>query len=298
MAARGKTKSKRAPGEGERAARRGYVHQDPASARLIYRHLLDRSGSPGSGSLPITPIRNIKAGTDRVWARDQRTGEMGYRLVEAQYSNPYKVTVRIAIRDAESGSEQTLLSNAIHPVFVQLPEGAAAPPSSEGHVYEGTIARGAWVDAANLKPGYRLLNDDGTWAVVEAVSSTPEPLTAYNLQVSDFHTYFVTGNAKADPIWVHNNCATPRYPTSYPNENLYFGTSSNSQFHAERHLIENNIDVPSAYDAIRADLISQPPLRVGEYKRRPVTVNGRIIEYAVIKLPDGRINVSRVTVPR
>ena len=43
MAARGKTGSKRAPGEGERAARRGYVHQDRASARLIYRHLLDRS---------------------------------------------------------------------------------------------------------------------------------------------------------------------------------------------------------------------------------------------------------------
>lgn len=34
---------KRVPGEGERAARRGYVHQDRSSARLIYRHILDRS---------------------------------------------------------------------------------------------------------------------------------------------------------------------------------------------------------------------------------------------------------------
>ncbi len=156
--------------------------------------------------LGLTPIKDIKAGTDKVWARDQQTGEMGYRLVEAQYSNPYKVTVRIAIRDAESGNQQTLVSNAIHPIFVQLPEGAAAPPSSEGHVYNGNIARGAWVDASNLKPGYRLLNDDGSWAVVAAVSSTPEPLTAYNLKVSGFHTYFVTGNAKSEPVWVHNNC--------------------------------------------------------------------------------------------
>lgn len=154
----------------------------------------------------LTPIRDIKAGTDWVWARDQRTGAMGYRLVEAQYSNPYDVTVRIVIRDVETGREQTLVSNAIHPVFVQLPEGATAPPSSEGHVYDGSIVRGAWVDAANLKPGHRLLNDDGSWAVVEAVSSTPEALTAYNLKVSDFHTYFVTGNAQAEPVWVHNTC--------------------------------------------------------------------------------------------
>lgn len=41
MAAKGK--KDRAPGEGERAARRGYVHQDRSSARLIYAALLDRS---------------------------------------------------------------------------------------------------------------------------------------------------------------------------------------------------------------------------------------------------------------
>ena len=123
-------------------------------------------------------------------------------------------------------------------------------------------------------------------------------LTAYNLKVSDFHTYFVTGDAQAEPVWVHNNCATPRYPTSYPGENLYFGTSPNSQFHTERHLIENNIDVPSAYNAIRADLNSRPQMRVGEYRRKAITVNGKTIEYAVKRLPDGRINVSRVVVPR
>jgi hypothetical protein len=33
----------RPPGEGERAARRGYLHQDRASARLVYAALLDRS---------------------------------------------------------------------------------------------------------------------------------------------------------------------------------------------------------------------------------------------------------------
>ena len=43
MTGQGQTGAKRPAGEGERAARRGYVHQDRASARLIYGHLLERS---------------------------------------------------------------------------------------------------------------------------------------------------------------------------------------------------------------------------------------------------------------
>lgn len=176
--------------------------------------------------------------------------------------------------------------------------GARRAVSLLGHRYEGSIARGAWVDAANLKVGYRLLNDDGSWAVVEEVSSTPEALTAYNLKVSGYNTYFVTGNAQAEPIWVHNNCASPQYPTSYPSENLYFGTNPHAQFHSERHLIENNIDVPSTYNAIRTDLNSRSPLRPGEYRRETISVNGRTIEYRVKRLSDGRINVGTVVVLR
>jgi hypothetical protein len=131
---------------------------------------------------------------------------MGYRLVEAHYSNPYDVTVKVSIRDAESGKDQVLVSNKIHPFFVQLPEGVTAPPSSEGHSYNGDITRGAWVDAANLKAGYRLLNDDGSWASVTGITVEQAPLTAYNLKVGDYHTYFVTGDTNASPVWVHNDC--------------------------------------------------------------------------------------------
>ena len=245
--------------------------------------------------LGLKLIKDIEVGTDQVWARDQRTGKMGYRAVEGHYSNPYDVTVRVTIRDAETGNEQVLVSNKIHPFFVQLPEGVTVPASSEGHSYDGTIARGAWVDAANLQAGYRLLNDDGSWAIVAAVVSTPEPLTAYNLKVSGFHTYFVTGNATAEPVWVHNDCKTPQYPTSYPNENLYFGQHPNQQFHSERRLLENGIDVPSTYEAIRADINSRPALKTGEYRLEIITVNGRRMQYGARRLPDGKINVGRVT---
>jgi hypothetical protein len=43
MAAMTKSVNRRVPGEGERAARRGYVHQDRSSARLLYEAIADRS---------------------------------------------------------------------------------------------------------------------------------------------------------------------------------------------------------------------------------------------------------------
>jgi filamentous hemagglutinin len=160
--------------------------------------------------LGFTQIKDIKAGEDKVWARDTETGAMGYRLVEAHYSNPYDVTVKVSINDVETNKPQTLISNKIHPFFVQLPEGEAVPESSEGHSYSGEITRGAWVDASNLKAGYRLLNDDGSWATVTGVAVESTPLTAYNLTVEGYHTYFVTGDKDASPVWVHNDCPVPQ----------------------------------------------------------------------------------------
>jgi hypothetical protein len=60
--------------------------------------------------------------------------------------------------------------------------------------------------AADLQAGDRLLNDDGTWAEVIGVEIEAEPLTAFNLTVAEFHTYFVAANENASPVWVHNDC--------------------------------------------------------------------------------------------
>jgi Pretoxin HINT domain len=87
-----------------------------------------------------------------------------------------------------------------------LPDGVTAPPSSEGHSYNGDVARGTWVDASNLKAGYRLLNDDGSWATVTGLTVENAPLTACNMKVEGYHTYFVTGSVDANPVWVHNDC--------------------------------------------------------------------------------------------
>jgi hypothetical protein len=85
--------------------------------------------------------------------------------------------------------------------------------SSEGHVYEGPLENGHWVDAADLQAGDRLLNDDGTWAEVIGVEIEAEPLTAFNLTVAEFHTYFVAANENAAPVWVHNDCFDAHFPS-------------------------------------------------------------------------------------
>ncbi len=152
---------------------------------------------------------------DLVWSRDAKTGAMGWKRVLAVYSNAYKDTVSITIRDADAGEEQVILSNKLHPFFVQIvPEDrqmlVAAPSmelSSEGHLYEGPIANGFWVDASDLKPGFRLLGADQTWSTVVSVEIANNKLTAWNLTVEDYSTYFVSGDQDSMPVWVHNNCS-------------------------------------------------------------------------------------------
>ena len=80
------------------------------------------------------------------------------------------------------------------------------------------------MDAADLLTGDRLLNDDGSWAEVVLSEVLAEPLRAYNLTVEGWHTYFVTANADAAPVWVHNDCLPDNWvPRSISNPNNWNG---------------------------------------------------------------------------
>ena len=101
------------------------------------------------------PIKDIRSDHDRVWARDEHTGAMGWRDVLAQYSNRYEETVHVTAVDTR-GQRQTITSNRIHPYFARVAAGAMLAAvsvttspvmASEGHVYAGDIAGGAWIDA-------------------------------------------------------------------------------------------------------------------------------------------------------
>ena len=150
------------------------------------------------------PIASIKVG-DKVYAKNELTGQMTYQRVQAHYNNPYDFTVYVEVID-EQGKHQTIVSNKIHPFFTQVNQGELVP-SSEGHHYKGEIQNAQWVDAQNLKAGYKLLSENNHWQTVKGVTIKAEKLSAYNLTVETDHTYFIKGaNSDLDGVWVHNNC--------------------------------------------------------------------------------------------
>ena len=89
----------------------------------------------------------------------------------------------MTIENAE-GEQETIDSTPEHPFYV-----------------EGL----GWVEASSLHPGMTIWFANGTKGTVEDISNEglEEPVTVYNFEVKDFHTYFV-GESGA---LVHNTCS-------------------------------------------------------------------------------------------
>ena len=157
-------------------------------------------------------IARVRA-SDRVFAKDEASGETGYKPVTARYGNPYQETVYIEVSDG-LGKIQTLVSNRIHPFY----------------------SGGKWIKAEDLKAGSRLFAENGAEPTVQSVTVKPEPLQAYNLTVADWHTYFVKGDkAETEGVWVHNACPPKRTGSS---KNEKHGDGGRSQISAESQIAE------------------------------------------------------------
>jgi len=66
------------------------------------------------------------------------------------------------------------------------------------------LAQNDFVPAGQIKAGDHLISHDGELVQVDAVHSTDEVTTVYNLRVADHHTYFVGGTIWGRDVWVHN----------------------------------------------------------------------------------------------
>ena len=97
-------------------------------------------------------IARIQVG-DRVFAKDEASGETEYKPVTARYGNPYQETVYIEVSDG-LGKIQTLVSNRIHPFY----------------------SDGKWIKAEDLKAGSRLFAENGAEPTVQSVTVKQEPL--------------------------------------------------------------------------------------------------------------------------
>lgn len=129
------------------------------------------------------PIEEIQVG-DHVLARDEfdANGPLELRQVEELFTRVSPV-IEIVVRGKSIGT------TVEHPFYVP--------------------AKNAFIPAGELQIGDELVGHDGQLLTVEALRSTGDVVTVYNMRVADFHTYFVGGAAWGFDVWVHNAvCST------------------------------------------------------------------------------------------
>ena len=129
----------------------------------------------------LVAIENIQPG-DVVLAANEETGEYAYKEVVRTFVNTTEEITHVTISNGE-GVQEVIDSTPQHPFYV-----------------EGK----GWVEASALHAGMTIWFANGTKGTVEDISKEglEEPVTVYNFEVADFHTYFVGESG----VLVHNTC--------------------------------------------------------------------------------------------
>ena len=124
-------------------------------------------------------IEDIQAG-DLVWAWDEETGDTALKEVVETYVNT---------------------TNGLVHVFVDGEEIVTTP----SHPFYSPVK--GWTEAVHLHAGDILQLVNGEYVVVEKVQHEilETPVTVYNFQVEDYHTYYVSDAG----VLVHNVCKNP-----------------------------------------------------------------------------------------
>jgi RHS repeat-associated protein len=127
---------------------------------------------------------------DFVLARDERTGTVGWQPVRELLRRTTDHLRLLRVRSQDGEHLQEIKTTDWHVVWA--------------------VGRG-WLMAAELSVGDLMLQPDGGWATVEGSARVPYPegLEVYNIEVAEYHTYFVAAQGSlAPPVWVHNDdCA-------------------------------------------------------------------------------------------
>ena len=128
------------------------------------------------------PIEDVKEG-DLVYSEDPETGEIALKRVVRTFVNQTEDLVHVSI------DGQVITTTQEHPFW---------------------NPRCGWTDAGDLRAGDELLLRSGEVVVIEAIwyEILDIPVTVYNFEVEDFHTYFVSSSG----ILVHNKAMKSKAP--------------------------------------------------------------------------------------
>ena len=137
----------------------------------------------------LKPIEKIEVG-DRVLAYDEATGEQAYKAVKQLFRNETLKWCTVSV--AVAGIVESITSTPGHKYY--LPENTITREIGEKQEHASyTGLSEKWVSACNLKSGDKVLLSDGEYGIIQSVKveTLSSPETTYNLEVEDFHTYYV-----------------------------------------------------------------------------------------------------------
>ena len=149
-----------------------------ASANMSSPKATSRSLTSRPGSGVSTPAIETVAPGDRVLARDEASGELGWFPV-----------VQTFAREAPSTLSLTYATDHGIDSLVVTPEHPFHTPWG-------------WREAGELQVGERIDLASGEHAELVASTRIEEPALVFNFEVETAHTYFVG----EDQLWTHNTC--------------------------------------------------------------------------------------------
>ena len=144
------------------------------------------------------PIESIAVGT-LVLAYDEIKGEKAYKPVVQIFKNETKQWCTVCV-DVD-GQEEQIVSTPGHKYYLPYNTENREIGLKQEHESYAVLSE-KWVSAYKLKVGDKVLLSDGKYGIIKSVEveELAVPETTYNLEVEDFHTYFVGEN----PVCVHN----------------------------------------------------------------------------------------------
>ena len=146
-------------------------------------------------------VEEIQVG-DYVYAKDAETGETGYKQVVQLFIKEATELIHLQI------GEERIVTTPTHPFWV----------AGYGFKTAGELTEGEYVE-----------NAAGELLQITSVQQEllTEPVTVYNFEVEDWHTYYVS----KEEIFVHNMCsATPLKSgtSTIKSSDLVFGSNTKS----------------------------------------------------------------------
>ena len=167
-----------------------------------------------TGTATATNIEEIEVG-DWVWSRNEQTGEEGFKPVVRLFRNQADTLVHLtyttgsAPRNVETGA-----ASASARWTFDHTDGSRIATGTRRATITGTpehpfwsLTRQGWIGMGELEAGERLQLAGGQTATATAIriEHLATPVTVYNFEVADWHTYHV-GTAETGWVYVHNLC--------------------------------------------------------------------------------------------